>query len=187
MKSQLLITAIGEDRPGIVARLTEVFVKHNGNVEESRMALLAGEFAAIVLVTIPSERVEGLKTALDNLKDETISVNVKSASAHDPQRFHGHSHYEIDLTGADHEGIVHKVSAWLHDRAININSMSTEVVSAPVSGTPLFCMNAIVVVPSSLTEKELQNELNKIGSQENVEIKVAPYKESSKHAATAIH
>jgi glycine cleavage system transcriptional repressor len=187
MKSQLLVTAIGEDRPGIVARLTEVFVKHNGNVEESRMALLGGEFAAIILVAIPSERVDGLKKELDNLRDETISVSVKATSAHDPKRFAGHSHFEINLTGADHEGIVHKVSAWLRDRAINILSMSTEVVSAPVSGTPLFCMNAVVVVPSSLTETELRSEMNKIGSQENVEIKVAAYKESTKHEATAIH
>jgi glycine cleavage system transcriptional repressor len=187
MKSQLLVTAVGEDRPGIVARLTEVFVKHNGNVEESRMALLGGEFAAIILVAIPAERVDGLKTELDNLSNEIINVTVKPTSAHDPKRFAGHSHYEINLTGADHEGIVHKVSAWLRDRSINILSMSTEVVSAPVSGTPLFCMNAIVVVPSSLTESELRNEMTKIGSLENVEIKVSPSKESAKHTEPAIH
>jgi glycine cleavage system transcriptional repressor len=138
-------------------------------------------------VSIPAERLDGLKNELDNLKDETISVSVKATSAHDPKRFAGHTRYEIDLTGADHEGIVHKVSAWLHEQAINILSMSTEVVSAPMTGTPLFCMNAVVVVPTSLSEKELQNELNNIGGQENVEIKVAPYKESSKHKAAAIH
>jgi len=73
------------------------------------MAILGGEFAAIVLISIPEERVEGLKNELQALKDETISVSTKATHPLDPKRFVGHLHYEIKLSGADHEGIVHKL------------------------------------------------------------------------------
>src|SRR5271165_5577240 len=117
MKSQLLVTAIGEDRPGIVAHLTETFVKHGANLEDSRMAILGGEFAAIILVSVPSDQCDCLKKELSNLKD--IVVSTRTTNMPMPGRFTGYVPYDLLVNGADHEGIVHKVSAFLRDRSIN--------------------------------------------------------------------
>lgn len=173
----MLVTVVGEDKPGIVARLTEVFVKHGANLEESRMSVLGGEFAAIILITLAEGRLEALKQELSKLTSETIVVSTKTTQPLDPNRFSGYSPFEITLSGADHEGIVHKVSGFLRDRAINIQSLDTDVVSAPVSGSPLFRMKAIVQVPPSITRAELQNKLNQIADQESVDILVSPYAE----------
>lgn len=174
MKIQLLITATGEDRPGIVARLTEVFVAHGANLEESRMALLGGEFAAIVLVSMPSEKLEELLPALDLLKKESILVTTKKTSALSPERFKGYAVYEISVSGADHEGIVHKVSTYLREHAINIQAMESDLANAPDTGTQLFCMRATVQVPPSVSLDDLRKQLKVIGDQEMVDIEVTP-------------
>src|SRR4051812_38699482 len=72
MKTQLLVTLFGEDKPGIVARVTELFVANGANLEESRMAILGGEFAAIMLVSIEADKVEALKSKLEKLSSEGI-------------------------------------------------------------------------------------------------------------------
>lgn len=48
---QLVVTASGPDRPGIVARLSKRVLDCGGNVELSRMARLAGEFSILMLIT----------------------------------------------------------------------------------------------------------------------------------------
>jgi glycine cleavage system transcriptional repressor len=115
MKNQILVTAVGEDRPGIVAQLTEVVAKHGGNLEVSRMALLGGEFAEISLVSVRPDKCNELEAALNALSKNGLTIICKPTAGVSAERFAGHKFYRIALTGADHEGIVHKLSA--HSRA----------------------------------------------------------------------
>jgi glycine cleavage system transcriptional repressor len=170
MKIQLMVTATGEDRPGIVARLTEVVVKHSGNLEASRMTILGGEFAAISLVTVPEEKAQALEHALSELKNDELTIFCKKTKQFSRDRYAGYSFYDIALTGADHEGIVHKISAHLRDLNVNFQSVHTEIVHAPVSGSPLFTMHASVAVPPSISFAELKKDLAKLADEEAVEI-----------------
>ncbi len=172
IRSQLLVTATGEDRPGLVARVSEVLVSHGANLEESRMALLGGEFAAIILVSVGADRVDGLVGALRELQGEAITISTKRTSPLSPDRFQGYASYELTVNGADHEGIVFRVARFLQEKSINIQSMESDVVAAPVTGTPLFCMRATVNVPPSLSVSELRQNLSAIGNEESVEIEV---------------
>ncbi len=172
MKQQLLVTAVGKDRPGIVARITEVFKKHEANLEESRMAILGGEFAAIMLISLPEGQKPILTKALEGLKDESITVSCQETQATTQERFHGYASCEIVVTGADHEGIVHSVTSYLHDNAINIQSLETGVTPAPETGIPLFNMKATVLVPPSLKVNELARRLSTIGDTESVDVTV---------------
>lgn len=178
MRSQLLITSIGEDRPGIVAHITEVFVAHGANLEESRMAILGGDFAAIMLVSVPSDKVPGLEKDLAKLQSEGISVTTRNTEAHDAAKFKNYACYEVLLKGADHEGIVHSMSSRLKELKINIQSVETMVVHAPVTGTPLFQLKAQIQVPPSISQKELEVLLDKIAEQESVDIELKPAKAS---------
>ncbi len=172
MKRQLLVTASGEDRPGIVARISEVFVKHGANLEDSRMALLGGEFAAIILLSVPSDKQDQLEGALGDLQAEGIAVTTKETGPFDPHRFKGYVPFELEVNGADHEGIVHRVTNCLRESAINIQSMESGVVNAPETGTPLFCMRATVQVPPSISPSQLHSKLNAIADAESIEIEV---------------
>ena len=174
MRTQLLVTSTGVDRPGIVARLTEVFVAHGANLEESRMAILGGEFAAIMLVSSPTDNIPLLDKTLAKLQSEGLFVTTRKTEYLNPSRFQNYTSYEISLKGADHEGIVHKVSSFLHDQSINIQNVDTTVVNAPVSGTPLFQMKAKVLVPPTLSTDALSKSLNDIARQESVDIELRP-------------
>ena len=170
MKIQIMVTAIGEDRPGIVAKLTEVVAKHGGNLEASRMALLGGEFAAISLVTVPNENCDALEKALNALKDEGMTIFCKKTKPVPTERFAGYAFYKIALTGADHEGIVHSISAHLRDLNINFQSVETDITHAPDTGTPLFTMHASIAVPPSITYDELSRDLARLADEAAVDI-----------------
>jgi glycine cleavage system transcriptional repressor len=172
MKSQLLITATGQDRPGIVARITAVLIEHGANLEDSRMALLGGEFAAIMLVSVEAERVDSMSRALGALASEGITVSARQTAAFDPDRFRGYLTCELTVSGADHEGIVHEIARFLKDQSINIQSMDSKIVSAPVTGTPLFCMRATVQVPPALSISDLRRNLTAVGDKESVDIEL---------------
>ncbi|MCK5262904.1 MAG: glycine cleavage system protein R, partial [Gammaproteobacteria bacterium] len=51
MNQKLVITALGADRPGIVDELSNTLLTHQLNIEDSRMSVLGGEFAILLLVT----------------------------------------------------------------------------------------------------------------------------------------
>jgi len=170
MKNQLLVTAIGEDRPGIVANLTEIVAKHGGNLEASRMAILGGEFAAISLVTVSQDQCQALESALDALKKEGMTIVCKKTKAISQDRFAGYTFYKIALTGADHEGIVHKISAHLRDLNINFQSVETDIANAPETGSPLFTMHAAIAVPPAISYEALSKVLAKLADEEAVEI-----------------
>ena len=174
MKSFLVVTITCPDRPGIVERVTDVVVAHGGNWEESHLARLGGDFAGIVMVSVPPERVNELTTALASLANDEMTVAVKGVSPSAPARREGHMLCLLRLEGADHEGIVHDVSAYLAKYGINVDSMETELVAAPMSATPLFHMEAQLSVPSTLTVEELRENLLLIGDQLGVDIEVAP-------------
>lgn len=176
MKQHLLVTAVGEDRPGIVSHLAEVFARHGANMEDSRMTVLGGEFAAIALVSVPGDKLSEFYKDLESLEKEAITVSTRKTQPAKPDRFKDYSTYQIDLTGADHEGIVHKVSSYLKTHSINIESMETDIVPAPETGTPLFCLSAVVAAPPSVSEQKLRSDLNKLGEEEAVEIDVAAFK-----------
>lgn len=174
MQSKYLLTVVGEDRPGIVARLTAVLVKHESNLEESRMAILGGEFAAIILISASADadKLNSLNKDLAALQKEGITVTCKATKSNISDRFSGHTWYHITLEGADHEGIVYKVAQLLRDRSINIQSLETEVEHAPETGTPLFKMQATIAVPSAIRKPDLEKELNRIGEEELVTIQI---------------
>ncbi len=181
MTNHILVTAVGEDRPGIVARITEVLVSHGANLEESRMAILGGEFAAVMLVT-GEINADALLKDLHELEKDGITVSTKQTKPISTEKYGAYIPCEIFLRGADHEGIVHSLSTQLRDKDVNIQSMHTEVISAPETGSPLFCMNATVLVPPSIPIDEFKKELQRIGDLQNVDIELTTRKEAEAKA-----
>ena len=173
MKTYLVVTITCPDRPGIVERITEVLVAQEANWEESRMARLGGDFAGIVLISVAPHRAESLAADLRALGSEQMAVVVKPTQPAESDALAGGTLYELRLTGADHEGIVHKVSAYLASQGINVETMQTEVVPAPMSAAPLFQMEAQIKVPVRLTLADLRGNLERIGDELGVDIEVA--------------
>jgi len=174
MKKYLVVTITCPDRPGIVEGITEQVLAHSANWEDSRMARLGGDFAGIVLISVPEENAQALTQELMKMADDTTTVVVKTTQDVPATPGPEDKLFNFSLTGADHEGIVHKVSAYLADQGINVESMDTNVVPAPMSAAPLFRMTAVIKVPAGLTIDSLIESLNDIGDEEGVDIHVTP-------------
>ena len=164
--NRLIISAFGPDKPGIVSELSGVITSHGGNVEESRMIKLGSDFTIILLVTVSNEWLESLRVALQAVQVLTISTKLTTKE----DSYVRDNSYNLTLTGADNEGIVHKVTEYLSSQAINIEEMETETTNAPVSGIALFQMKAAISLSDNLQVSEIQAELQQIASDLGVEI-----------------
>lgn len=172
MNQNIVITATGPDRVGLVDQITRILLEYNANVEESRMARLGGEFAAVILVSIPEKNVQDLPKGLEKLEKLSLTISSKITQITDAKRFEGCVPYEIRVTGADQEGIVHRVSHYLSENGINIETLESSVTNAPTTGTPLFSMHGIIQTPAKITLSELRKRLNEIGNEMGTDIEV---------------
>lgn len=168
----LVVTTMGPDRRGTVEKITRIMVKHNANIEESRMARLGGEFAVIMLLSLPADNLSGLTAELDTLAEEGLMVIARETDLSRLKRFEGYVPYEISIVGADHEGIVHKIASYLASEQVNLESIDTHITEAPHTGTPLFSMHATMQVPPNLSLSQLRRKLAEVGDELSVDIEV---------------
>jgi glycine cleavage system transcriptional repressor len=173
MRKQLVLTASGHDRVGVVEEISELILKYEGNVEASRMVRLGGDLAMLMFVTAPEDKIDGLRAALSEIHYARYDIHTRLSEVVESEDRSAVS-CAITVLGADHMGIIHQVSRYLADQGINIETMTTEVVAAPMSGTPLFTMSAIVKVPPRLEIEDLREALEFIGDDLGVDTKLFP-------------
>ena len=162
----IIISAFGADKPGIVSHLTGAITTHGGNIEESRMMKLGSDFTTMILVSVSAEWTESLTVALGGIQGLQISIQKTSPFSMDPTI----PQCEIHLSGADNEGLVHKVAERLAEKGINIEEMETGTENAPISGTILFTMTARVS-HSELDIPRLENDMNELADKLGMQIR----------------
>ena len=175
MPKNLVLTLTGRDRVGLVDRVTEVVLNNGGNIEASRMARLGGEFAMLMLVSAPEDKLSALEREAEKLGTEGFAITARPTEQTDPTQYAGWVPHEVAVSGADHEGIIHRITHRLAELKVNIESMDTGTVTASMSGTPLFTMSAIVLAPPDLPRRKLAGHLEAVGDELNVDIDVTPY------------
>jgi glycine cleavage system transcriptional repressor len=177
MPKRFVITLTGTDRIGLVEHVTELILECGGDVQASRMARLGGEFAMLMLVSIPDANTESLSRNMENLVRENFKVSVTETEGDVIAAHKDWLPYIIKVRGANHEGIIHEIAEHLSEQGINIESIDTNVLPEPMSGAPLFTMEAIVMVPPDLPKHTWQDELEEVADRLNVELGVALYKD----------
>ncbi len=151
-----VLTMIGADRAGLVDALSEVVVQHGGTWERSQMAELAGMFAGMVLVRVPTDRAQDFLDGLAPLRDQGLmDVTARSASdvAVDAETV------RFEVVGADRPGIVHEVSHALALLGATIVELATSTESAAMSASPLFRAVAAVRLPAGVSRADLTGAL----------------------------
>ncbi len=154
--TRAVIAAIGQDRPGIVAEISEVVNDLNLSIEDSRMTVLGGEFAVLMSVaggTLPLQRLE---TKLGSLA-ERMDLAFLFRRTDERSNVEGRVPYTISVTAMDHPGIVHRVAAFFSSQQINIHNMDTVTERAPHTGTPIFSLVMEVEVPPEIRIVELRD------------------------------
>jgi glycine cleavage system transcriptional repressor len=173
MKTYAVLNASGTDRVGLVGEFTSRLLDYSCNIEESKMAVLGGEFALIVLVS-------GEKTQIDNLLREVatddwvsnLDVTGKATGSHAHER--DGRPYRIESISLDTPGIVHAVTGLLRERNINVDELETETSGAPFTGAPMFHMRITTMIGPDINVSELRAALSEIASDHDLDIRVVP-------------
>jgi glycine cleavage system regulatory protein len=169
----LVLTLIGPDRPGLVEAVAHTVAQRGGNWLESRMINLAGQFAGILRVEVPPGQADDLARALEALGSTGLRVVAKSspraavdAPATRPRVM------DLELVGLDRPGLVREISQLLARQDINVEELTSDRSSAPMSGEMLFRANARVKVPAHIDAGQLRASLERLASDLTVEIKL---------------
>ena len=171
-KNHLILTAVGPDQVGLVEKVSEFIARHGCNIEDSKMAVFCGEFALIILITGAHLNLIALANTQHELVAETgLNVSIKTPSARKPTE--ALLPYKLMASCMDHPGIVHKLSRILSAFGINIESMETKTYAAPVSGTPIFRMEAYISVPAKTDINLLRERFGEIQKEENIDIELS--------------
>lgn len=169
----MVLTVIGDDRPGLVSAVSAPINAHGASWERSQMSRLAGKFAGIVLVTVADDRLDALVADLTGLQEQGLHVAIERTVQHaqpgEPESMPLH----LELLGADHPGIVAEISAALTSRGVSIEELSTDVRDAPMAGGTLFEAHAVLNAPPTASTQELRSMLEDLADDLMVEIRLS--------------
>jgi glycine cleavage system transcriptional repressor len=171
----LVLTAVGTDRPGIVAEVTALLAERGASVADSRMAVLGGEFALMMLVEAPADRAGGIREEVQAVAERLgLQLLVKDTRSPESHRAGRVRSYEVSVHALDHPGIVHAVTAALQGLGGNIVSLDTTAYEASVTGAPLFRMNLSADFPADVSAARLREVLNQVSEAANADVEVKP-------------
>jgi glycine cleavage system transcriptional repressor len=171
MSSYIVLTAIGPDRPGLVDEISAFLAGSKINIEDSRMAVLGGEFAVILLASGEDDGMMKLRESIPLLERNTgLTIHLKPTLAPEERNMAPSLPHRLTATCMDHPGIVHEITRILHRRNINIQSMDTRVTRAPLSGAPLFNMKCVISIPVGEKLSSIRKELEKLGDRLDIDI-----------------
>ena len=160
--SLLAISAIGADRPGIVAALTRVLYDHGANLEDTSMTILRGHFAMTLIVAADGD---GLEEALRAALPDLILTVREVPEEHEQAVARP---FVVSVYGADHPGILTRVAAVLAERSVNITDLTTRLVD------DLYAMVLDVDLPAAADEAEVADALHAVAAELEVEATIRP-------------
>ena len=168
----LALSAIGRDRPGIVAAVSRVLLDHGVNVEDSQMTILRGHFTMMLVVAArEGGDVEALRSDLDRVRDELdleallLSPLVELDPAEEPVPTH-----MVTLYGADHPGIVHAATNALAELGVDITDLTTKLAGEGGDAPPIYALMMEVAPPPGVDEAALRGALDTVAAEQGVEV-----------------
>lgn len=167
------VSAIGRDRPGIVAAVTRTLLDHDVNVEDSQSTILRGHFAMTLIVSGPDGlelvplRADLARTATELRLGALAFDEIEDAEPGGPAE----PSHMVTVYGAYQPRIVNAVTSALSDCGVNITDLNTRVVDEPDDGD-LYAMMLEVALPPGLDVESLEGLLEATRREQGVELTV---------------
>jgi glycine cleavage system transcriptional repressor len=170
MSQHAILTAIGPDRPGLVDELSQFIFERGGNIEDSRMVNLRGQFAMMLLVGGPEDAVGRMRSEIWQLAQKSgLQTELHAAGAAPTGASADSIPYRLRVTTIDQPGLVHRLSHLLRSSNINIESLESHLTPAPITGAPLFDMELIIAIPRATPLSRLRQDLGKLCDELNID------------------
>lgn len=172
-KKKMVLTAVGPDRPGLVRGIASAIHEGGANLEDSRMAILAGDFALIVLFSGTPEAIEQV-TAKARVLERELDFQIRVKQATPASATAEFRPFEVVVTGVDQPGIVHRVGQVLAELEVNVASLESRLESAAFHGTPMFSLRAEIQVPPERNPEDLADQLEQVCEQMHLTCDLGP-------------
>ena len=170
---ELVITAVGPDRPGLVGKLTAPLYEASANLADSRMVNLRGRFAVILLAEVPDAQLERVRSQLRAVADQlglTLSFTDDGARAKEPAVG---VPLRLRTFAMDQPGLVHRVTDLLQRHGVNVEELTTRSTPRAHTGAPLFSMELLITVPPALPIRSLRAELEQLCDELNCDLELS--------------
>ena len=171
--ARFALSAIGRDRPGIVAGVSGALLRHGANIEDSRMAILGGHFTVMLIVSTPADTdVDALRRDLDEERGRlglgalTVEEVADEQGVTRPEASH-----VVTVYGADHPGIVHSVANALAEMGVNVIDVATHLVDEE-GHQPVYAMMMEVDLPYEVAPDRLAAEMRAVAERERLDVSV---------------
>lgn len=175
METYLVVSALGEDRPGLVKEISAAVAESGCSVKDSRMAVLGSEFAMAMLVAGNWNAVAKFETALPRVA-ERLGLSVQARRTRPRTGTANQIPYAVEVVAIDHPGIVHDVADFFAHRDINIEDIYTATYPAPHTGAPMFSLHMTVGIASDLAIATIRGEFMDFCDDLNLDAMLAPVK-----------
>lgn len=169
---ELVITAVGPDRPGIASDFSGHVHACGGNLADSRMVNLRGRFALVALVEGSADVLAKVRARLVEAAPQMgLALEMSSAGKSAPREG---VPFRLKTYSMDQPGIVHRVTSFLEQQGINVEELETHLESAPFMGTPVFTLEIVMLVPRDKNVKALRRSLEELGDALNCDVDLDP-------------
>jgi len=172
MRSFVVFSAMGEDRPGLAREIAEFFTARGINIERFRGCVLGNEFGMIILTSGNTEDIDRLMEDLDDLRDRTgLEIHIRKTKAPSHREMKVSIPYRLNATCLDRPGIIHQLCRVLQNKGINIDDISTNVDHNFLTGAAVFQMTCSFSLPAGVKVGDLKRELELLESEFNIDIR----------------
>ncbi len=156
-KQYLVISALGHDRPGIVRNLTRPITDAGANVLDSRMTILGGEFAILMMIEGSWDTIAKLESQLPGIQQK-LDLTITTRRTESQRQGDSTLSYSVNVVSLDHPGIVSHLAEFFSNHNINIQDLYTDSYRAAHTGTPMFTANLTVNIPANMSIARLREE-----------------------------
>ena len=173
----LVISALGEDRPGIVNDLSEQVLRSGANILDSRMTKLGGEFAVLMMVEGNWNAIAKLEHGLPGLQRPLqLTITTRRTRGEAQRAARQEMPYTVDVVSIDHPGIVNQLAGFFSKRNINIQDFYTDSYRAAHTGTRMFSVTMTIGIPDGINIARLRDEFLEFCDSLNLDAVLEPLK-----------
>lgn len=159
-----MLTLVGEDQPGIVARVTAALFQGGSTLGEASMLRLGGNFTIMMMVSGSEESLAALIAPVA----ERLQLRFHLDPVHGGLHQHRVPNFQVRVAGADRAGIVARVTGALAAAGFNILELESDVVGS--ADEPVYIMNIQGYAAATLEALELALEAAR---DEDIEVNIS--------------
>ena len=157
---KVIISVLGEDRPGIIAGVSKILFHEACNIENVNQTILQGQFSGIFIASVPAAKSsEHLQSVMRlKLSELGLHIHVKPLQADSPNPAVAQSEpYVITTRGPDRKGLVATITDVIASHGVNVTHLQAVFKGGENPNDNIMIYE--VDVPGTTDQQRLQQDL----------------------------